>query len=237
MKPAFFDSDMKMADMLQDNYHFLQMLDRFEIKFGFGDQTIEEVCNEYHIHIPFFLLIANVFHFNEYEPKASDIESCPPNELLKYLQKSHKYYLSYRFPDLEQRLKGMMSSWDQVTAKIVETFFSEYKKEVQIHLAYEDEVVFPYIRKLMSNDTAPGYSIFEFEKKHDDIESKVKDLKNILIKYIPEKNDVIQRNEILFHLYLLEEDLNKHLLMENKVLIPVVLKMEGMHKPDTRHKL
>lgn len=226
MKPTFFKPDVKMADILHNSYHFLQMLDRFDIKFGFGDQTVEEVCKEYNINIHLFVLIANVFHYKEYEPKDSDIESCPPGELLHYLQKSHAYYINYRFPELESQLKELISSWDSVPAKVVETFFVEYRKEVQEHLAYEDEVVFPYVQKLINKEDTKGYSILVFEEKHDDIESKVKDLKNILIKYIPERNDAMKRNEFLLHLFLLEEDLNKHLLIENKILIPVAVNME-----------
>ncbi len=105
-------------------------------------------------------------------------------------------------------------------------FFLRIQKEIQEHLAYEEEIVFPYIKKLINKEDVSGYSILEFEEKHDDIEAKIKDLKNILIKYIPEKNDAMMRNEVLLHLFLLEEDLNKHLLIENKVLIPVVLQME-----------
>lgn len=226
MKPTFFKPDVKMVDVLHNNYQFLQMLDRFDIQFGFGDQTVEEICKEHHIDIRLFILIANVFNYKEYEPKSSDIESCPPGELLSYLQKSHAYYTGYRFPELEKQLRELISSWDSVPAKVVESFFSEYRKEVQEHLAYEEEVVFPYIKKLINKEDTTGYTILEFEEKHDDIEAKVKDLKNILIKYIPERNDAMKRNEFLLHLFLLEEDLNKHLLIENKVLIPVAILLE-----------
>ena len=226
MKPTFLKPEMKMVDVLHNNYHFLQMLDRFDIQFGFGDQTVEEICKNHHIHISFFLLIANVFNYEEYRPNEEDIKNCEPDELLKYLQKSHAYYLGYRLPDLKLRLEEMMFTWDSVPAKVVNTFFMEYKKEVREHLAYEEEVVFPYIQSLIAGKGASKYSILEFEKKHDDIEAKINDLKNILIKYIPEKNDAMKRNEILLHLFLLEEDLNKHLLIENKVLVPVVLLLE-----------
>ncbi len=216
-----------MSDIIDDNYHFLLLLDRLGIRLGFGDQTVEEICTKHHINIHFFILMTSVFHYKGYIPKTEQIGECPPGELLQYLQKSHAYYLNYRFPELEKQLKEMMAAWDKTSARIVETFFREYKKEVQEHLAYEEEVVFPYIKKLMNKELISNFSIHEFEEKHDDIEAKVRDLKNILIKYIPEKNDALERNEILLQLFLLEEDLNKHLLIENKVLVPVVELMEN----------
>lgn len=227
MKPTLFKPDVKMVDILQNNYHFLQILDRFDIRFGFGNQTVEEICKEHKIDLSLFILIANVFIYEEYEPKKAEIETCPPSDLLKYLQKSHAYYLDYRLPELEKQLKELTASWESVPAKVVESFFFEYEKEVREHLAYEEEVAFPYVKRLIEKTDTSGYSILEFEKKHDDIESKIKDLKNILIKYIPEKNDAMKRNEFLLQLFLLEEDLNKHMLIENKVLIPIALLLES----------
>lgn len=230
MKPTLFKPEIKMVDVLHNNYHFLQMLDRFDIKFGFGDQTVEEICRERHINLRLFILVANIYNYKEYEPKDGDIRGCPPAELVAYLRKSHAYYLGYRLPYLEEKLRDLISTWESVPAKVVWSFFSEYEKEVRIHLAYEDDVVFPYVEKLIRKEKSSDYSILEFEEKHDDIEAKVKDLRNILIKYIPERNDAMKRNEFLLQLFLLEEDLNKHLQVENKVLIPVASLLEKADK-------
>ena len=46
------------------------------------------------------------------------------------------------------------------------------------------------------------------------------------MKYLPDTCDTVLRNEVLYRIYRLEEDLTKHTLIEDNVLIPVVNKME-----------
>ena len=70
------------------------------------------------------------------------------------------------------------------------------------------------------------YSVKEYRLHHDDIEEKLNDLKNLLIKYLPQKNDQQIRRKLLFSLFEVEYDLNIHSQIEDTILIPLVEKME-----------
>jgi len=105
--------------------------------------------------------------------------------------------------------------------------------EVIEHLDYENEVVFPYVLNLdkLLNSKDPGsytpaYSVTEYREHHDDIEEKLNDLKNLLIKYMPQKDDRQIRRKLLLCLFELEFDLNIHSRIEESILIPLVEKME-----------
>ncbi|NOU48092.1 MAG: hypothetical protein HOO86_13670, partial [Bacteroidales bacterium] len=71
-----------------------------------------------------------------------------------------------------------------------------------------------------------AYSIQEYEEEHDDVEAKLYDLKNIIIKYIPSPSDSSLFNNILHDLFEFERDLNNHGRFENLILVPIVEKME-----------
>ncbi len=58
------------------------------------------------------------------------------------------------------------------------------------------------------------------------MEEKLFDLKNIIIKYLPEPTDDRLSFKILDDLFTLEKDLNEHARMENLILIPKVEAME-----------
>lgn len=116
---------------------------------------------------------------------------------------------------------------------LVEKFFGEYFKEVTEHLNYENNIVFPYIIGLYDkiiNHKHPfnpqKYSVTEYKEHHNDIEEKLNDLKNLLIKYLPQKNDQALRRKLLFCLFELEYDLSIHSQIEDLILIPLVTKME-----------
>ena len=70
------------------------------------------------------------------------------------------------------------------------------------------------------------YAVAEYQEHHNDIEEKLNDLKSLLIKYLPLKNDQSIRRNLLFRLFELEYDLNIHSQIEELILIPLVSKME-----------
>jgi regulator of cell morphogenesis and NO signaling len=116
---------------------------------------------------------------------------------------------------------------------LLERFFNEYCKEVTEHLAYEDLVAFPFILNLHSHLTEKpsekylqSYSVADYKEHHNDIEEKLTDLKNLLIKYLPQKEDQQIRRKLLFNLFELEFDLNIHSRIEDKILVPLVELME-----------
>ena len=70
------------------------------------------------------------------------------------------------------------------------------------------------------------YSIEQFEENHSNIDETLNDLKNIVMKYLPDTCDTVLRNEVLYRIFRLEEDLLKHTLVEDNILIPLVNKLE-----------
>ena len=88
-------------------------------------------------------------------------------------------------------------------------------------------IVFPYVRALKEGKMMEGYSIEQFEENHSNIDETLGDLKNIVMKYLPDTCDTVLRNEVLYRIYRLDEDLAKHTIIEDRVLIPIVNKMEA----------
>jgi regulator of cell morphogenesis and NO signaling len=113
---------------------------------------------------------------------------------------------------------------------MISQFFSEYKNEVVNHFAYEENTVFPYVRDLLKQNTSVNYHINQFEKNHSNIEDKLTDLINILIKYLPENDRNKERENVLFNIFLFAKDLNTHILIENKVLVPCVKLIEEQYE-------
>ena len=120
----------------------------------------------------------------------------------------------------------MVKSCDELQKKLVARFFADYKKQVENHFGYEESVVFPYVRALMKGSWQEGYSIEQFEENHSNIDETLNDLKNIVMKYLPDTCDTVLRNEVLYRIFRLEDDLRKHTMVEDNILIPLVNKLE-----------
>lgn len=114
---------------------------------------------------------------------------------------------------------------------MVDKFFNDYFIEVKEHLNYENEVVFPYALDLINKNIkqknkSDSFNVLVYKEHHDDIEEKLADLKNLLIKYLPQENDQQLRRNLLFCLFELELDLNIHSQIEDLILIPLLEKIE-----------
>ncbi len=231
--------DMLMADVIHTNYLLLNVISRFEIGLGFGNKTVDEVCKENGVNIDFFLDIVNSFHDPDFFPD-KELQKFSVDLIIKYLRQTHDYYLKIKIPEIESMINILIDSSteeNRESLSVINRFFSEYKKELIAHILREEDMVIPYI--LGVNDAINGttepdevdttltsYSIDDFADEHNNVEDKLSDLKNIIIKFLPPVHDFVTCNNILIELFRLEKDLNNHARIEDKVLIPKVRIME-----------
>jgi regulator of cell morphogenesis and NO signaling len=227
MKNYSFSPRMKMADLILANHINLLVLGRFGIHLGFADKTVEEVCLKYNVNTDLFVLICNIFYDHDFEASKQQIAACPADEMIRFLKKSHQFYRVERLPEIKSAIQDLSASCTPTHGKALERFFDEYHQEIEKHLLYEDQVVFPYIEELIAHQKKVNFTIQQFEDNHDNIEIKLDDLKNIIIKYIPENNNDELRQQLLDKLFIFEEDLNRHQLIEDKLLVPLVLLLES----------
>lgn len=229
-----------MAEVIHVNYLLLPILNRFDIQLGFGDKTISEICAEQKINVDFFLEIINSFHDYNYFPQ-DRLQSFPLDLIIEYILKSHYYYINIKVPLIETTIITLSTSSDKLQNKYVQLivkFFQEYKEELINHITDEEIRVYPYMlsvdKALRSGNI--GKELVEkvkknpiriIESEHTNIEDKLFDLKNIIIKYLPPATNYSLSNTLLIELFRLEQDLNDHARIEDKVLVPKVEMLEN----------
>jgi regulator of cell morphogenesis and NO signaling len=232
-------SNMKMAEVIHLNYHLLPIISRFGIHLGFGEKTIEQLCSEYDLDLNFFLVILNSYHDKDYFPR-KHLQGFPVKLIIEYLRKSHDYYLSIKIPLIEKLLKQLSvhdKGHNGDSLQLMDKFFNEYKLELSSHIKREEDKVYPYIftieeafRLGKSNGELVAlirsYSIDDYENEHDNVEDKLYDLQNIIIKYIPAPLDINLCHTVLMEMFRLETDLYDHARIEDMVLVPKVRFME-----------
>jgi len=235
-------ADTKMADIIHLNYYLISVIYRFGINLGFGEDTVKEACKKNDININFFLEIVNAFHDKEYFPQ-SHLKSFSVKLIINYLRKTHKFYIDFKFPELQNLINKMVNTCypKSKDVALVNKFFNEYKEELNNHINREEEVAFPYAIKIenayLSNNIPEelkkelvNYSISKYNSEHDNLEEKPFDLKNIIIKYLPPPTNNYLCSKVIDELYHLEKDLNDHARIEEKVMVPKIIEMENYIK-------
>lgn len=226
MNHLLFSPKMKLADIISANYKLLLVLSRFNIHLGFGEKSVEEICDKENIPVSLFLLICNIHTFKDYLPEKDALQSFGVDSLIAYLQSSHLYYKGKCLPGIEHQLDIIVQKGNSNPTRILQRFYEGYQREVLNHFNYEETVVFPYIGQLTGDSNPQTYSITQFEENHSNIDEKLNDLKNIIIKYLPDIGSPEELNTLLFQLFELEDDFLKHTLIEDKILVPLVLQLE-----------
>lgn len=221
MQTIILTAQMKMADLIESNYNVLLLLPRFGISLGVGERSVQEICAQYHISVDLFLLVCRIYSNSDYIVSDEELNKISIQDLINYLKRSHFYYRTDRLQIIESQLMLLNQNLDPRNGKIIVTFFDEYKRELLNHFGYEESMVFPYIDSLLQEKVLTDFNIHIFEDNHSNIEEKLHDLKNILIKYLPAHSQT-NYSELLFNIFLLEDDLNKHTRLEDHVLIPYV---------------
>lgn len=225
---TYITPDMKMSDLIVENPKLLLLLEHFEIDFAVKDKTVEQLCTENKIDPSVFLVFGNLY--NGFFPDKDEINALTDISLIiRFLKNSHKFYKHDKYPELKFFIKQLHEKHNTEDILLIEKFFNEYFEEVLEHLDYEDSVAFPYICRLIDDGKIAGkfnFSASEYSDHHSDIETKLTDLKNLLLKHILLKNDFSLRRKFLFSLFELEFDLNIHSLIEEKILLPLVGNIE-----------
>lgn len=224
---------MKMSEIIFNNPYLLHLSEHFELKSPLYDKTIKKLCNENDLNEELFLTFANLYNGVKYIPK-NKLTFKDLKCIVKYLRNNHLFYINEIYPNILNTIHKMAEINDHAEMALVPKFFIDYFNEVTEHLDYENEVVHPYVLELYEFQNNPElmdkklkYSAKEYKEHHNDIEEKLKDLKNLLIKYLPYKDDQILRRNLILSLFELEKDLKIHSQIEDLILIPLVTEMEA----------
>lgn len=218
-KSGGYGGDDRMCDLVCDRYSVLQVMSRFGIALGFGDKTIAEVCTDNKVDTATFLAVVNLLmNFGNGEELAEEVSV---RALTDYLHNSHGYFLDFRLPAIRRKLIEAVDCSQSDVSFAIMRFFDEYAAEVQRHMAYEEQTVFPYVESLLAGEKNTTYSMEIFRRQHDQVDAKLRELKNIIIKYYP-SGSTNELNGVLFDIFTCERELASHNAVEDEIFIPAV---------------
>ncbi len=229
----------KLAEVIHQNYHLIPIITRFGINFGFGDKNVEQICEKYNIRQDFFLEIINAFNDEDYSP-INKLQNLPLEITVNYLLKSHQYFNKVKLPHIENLISKLewISAENKKNKSILNKFFIQYRKEVTEHTLHEENEVYPFIIEIEKNynllennidfsKLLENKSVIKYAETHDELNTSLLDLKNIIIKYLPPSDNIDITEQILNEIFDLEKDMKDHTDIENSVVIPVAIKMEN----------
>ena len=223
-----YEADDKMISLIRDNYDLLQMLGSFGISLGFGDKTVKETCDSNGVDTYTFLAVVN-FSINGYGDFVSDDQLSVPT-LLHYLEASHAYFLDFQLPYIRRELQESLDERESL-AKLILRFYDEYAHEIRRHMKYEQKTLFPYVQSIIDGRPVGDYNVDTFSKHHSATDKKLRELKLLIIKYLPQ--DGLHNNQLtatLHDIYENEVWLRQHAMVEDFIFVPAIRRLEQLAK-------
>lgn len=211
-----------MCDVICDQPSLLQMMSRFGIPLGVGEQTVRQVCDAHGVDTPTFLAVANFIRRGA-RGAADSLESVSVKCLTEYLKQAHSYFLDFQLPAIRRKLlEALDCSQPGEVSYLILKFYDDYMGEVRKHMLHENRKVFGYVEQLLQGHRTGEYTISQFARGHNSIDVKLQELKNIIIKYYAPTEQAELLNNVLYDIFTCEKDLRVHCQVEDDIFVPAV---------------
>ena len=218
-----YKSTDKICDLMAHEEDAIQIISRFGLEMGVGEQTIAQVCEAHDVHTPTFLAIVNykVFH-QKALPDDIDLPT-----LQRYLQNAHNYFLNFRLPRLRRALIEAIIPADPTTKipGLILRCYDEFVDEIRTHIEHENAGLYD-------------------EHEHDDqrITDKLTEIKNLIIKYYPTQPTSAEGTvtytliSVMSDLWHTEQDFQDHCAIEDDILRPILGEVQRDHVQGTKER-
>lgn len=221
-----YNENSQISDIVLQNYNQVLLLEHFSIPLLVQGKTVGEVCRDNGINPGLYLYFADLF--NGYEPTDKyPADRSDGDAIIRFLRNSHNFYTAEKIPKISSYVERICEGSSTSGTKLVAEFAKDYVEELHEHFDYEDKTVFPYVEALCSGKEYKGnYSIKKYKSLHNNVDSKLNDLKELLVKYLYFDDRDHLRRKFLCCLFEMEHDLKIHSHIEDSILIPLVEKLE-----------
>jgi regulator of cell morphogenesis and NO signaling len=226
---------VQMSEVVEEHPSLIPVINRFGIRLGFGDKSVQEICIAHQLDVDFFLTVINTFLHEEYFPEKK-LQSFHTSQIVDYLAKTNRHYLLYQLPNIERHLTpfinmGIINNQTLSVGK----FFSSFKEKLIIRIKNDAEQWFPYCLNLSetfkeshrpAEDKSQLPPSQSGKQTEDAIEEVLADLKRIIIKHLSGEYDDNLCYAVIFGINSLEKDIKQHNRIRYKILNPMVAIME-----------
>ena len=222
-----YSADQRMNDIIAAEPALLLAVSRFGLPLGFQSRTVREICRAHGVDTHTFVTVINFLSERNYE-MGNRYTGLRLDCLIDFLRNGHRYFLDFKLPAIRAKLEHAVEAEEAGAAyrNVLLRFFDEYVDEVDSHMRYEDDVVFPYVMSLLQGRKPAGYDIRMFEERHNQIDQKLLDLKNILIKYYPSEGNSFLLTDLLIDILGCGAELDGHNRVEDYMFIPAIEALE-----------
>ena len=228
-----------IADIVVKDYRKAEVFRKFRLDFCCnGNISLKDACIRKKIDID---EIEEALAEIENQPKSSkqDFNDLELDFLVDYIVHTHHKYVKESLPIISELSDKIATVHGDIHAGVVEIgqLFNTVDEELKMHMYKEDNILFPYIKKLVvakrekdkiepSSFGSVINAIRMLEAEHVSAGENMDKIYKLSNEYIPPK-DACTTHLVLFRkLEEFDQDLQQHIHLENNILFPKAIQLE-----------
>ncbi|MEK7468373.1 MAG: iron-sulfur cluster repair di-iron protein [Planctomycetota bacterium] len=221
---ATVDPARSLADLVTERESRGDILEKFGLDFCCGGRkSLRDACSESRISLPD---VVRALDRNDATPPPAgaviDWRKAPLRDFLDHIVGTHHVYLRHALPALQLKVDKVAQVHGERHTELwnVREIFSKLKMELETHLAKEEDVVFPAIRRMEAGIPLPESAMCELEDEHQKVGDALHEIRRITNSYRAPADACPTYRAMLSDLAALEADTHHHVHKENNVLLP-----------------
>jgi regulator of cell morphogenesis and NO signaling len=229
--------DLTLAEIVSENIHSAIVFEEYGLDFCCnGKRPLQEACEEKNIEVEKVVKSLNELSKNvnseKYNEWAHDF-------LIDYIINNHHQYVRRMIPVISlhaDKVASVHGKNHPETIRIADLFLA-VREELQNHMMKEERMLFPYIKLLYSakknNQQAipPPFGTIRnpirmMEAEHESAGDAIRKIKELSNKFSAPADACNTFKALYSELKEFEEDLHKHIHLENNILFPKSIEIE-----------
>lgn len=228
-----------VGELVAEDYRKASVFRQYGIDFCCGGKkSVDDACQRKNIKSE--VVIRDLEMLDE-QPDASDenFNEWQPDTLADHIVNTHHTFVRNKIPEITTYARKVARVHGDRHSEVVEIafIFDMLSTELNAHLDKEENILFPYIsyltkaRKDKITPEKPFFGSVEnpvrmMETEHDEAGKEMARIEKLSNGYTP-PSDACPTFRILYqNLKAFEEDLHKHIHLENNILFPKALELE-----------
>lgn len=234
------ESEPTIGELVAKDFRKAEIFKKFNLDFCCGGKkTIAQACNDKKVDI---MEIEN--ELNKIDTQGAQtshkFDDWELDFLVDYILNTHHKYVKNAIPILLDYTSKVAKVHGQEHPEVITIAnkFHEAADELNGHMCKEEQILFPYIKQLVSaksnKSSIPG-SVFEtiknpinmMEHEHDVVGDIFKTIRELSNNYAAPEDGCTTYKVSYLKLKEFEEDLHQHIHLENNILFPKSIKLEN----------
>lgn len=228
-----------IGEIVADDYRTAQVFKSHGLDFCCGGgRTVAKACEKKGVDLD--TITRELTMLGERKSGSADnYKDWSPDFLIDYIINNHHNYVRSKLPEIRIYAQKVAKVHGRTHPENIEIFklFEALSAELIEHLKKEEEILFPYVKSLVVAEKSgterkiPHFKtaanpIGMMEAEHEEAGDGMEKIKELSNNFTPPEDACATYRVLYANLKEFQEDLHKHVHLENNILFPKALELE-----------